>query len=215
MIMKTLVWAGLGLAMAMVVDSYSSTKITGRQAIALKAKDTVTSSSNHNTAHELADVATCAPAVASVAASALPRNEIDTHAALPAGIDASKAIPGAGYWCDQITNTGSLSSKLMARDELIGMGVQGYEAVRPLLLKKDRVTRIMAITVARETGGKLACKDLLMMLSDPDSKVRFHACVALQKICGACLGFRHDAPENERERAIERWRAYLTQNKYL
>ncbi len=192
----------LGLAMAMIVEAYLP------QHFMAKPTSVAGTNNMNTTADSLkADVVACAPTQTCMV-NALPRNEIDTGKKLEETFNAE-------YWCRKITESGSLSSKLVARDELIDLGAEGYEAARLLMQQKDRVARIMAITVARETGGTLACKDLLALLSDNDGKVRFHACVALQKICGTNFGFSYNAPENERNAAIARWKNFLSENNDL
>jgi len=68
--------------------------------------------------------------------------------------------------------------------------------------------RIQAIRQAARTGDKDVIPLLIDRLDDEDAAVRLYAILALEKLTGTRRGYRYEADENERNRAVQRWRRW-------
>jgi len=73
----------------------------------------------------------------------------------------------------------------------------------------DKDVRIKAILQAGRQKEAKAVPYLVDRLGDGYAEVRFAAIVALEKITGTNRGYRHWAPEAQRDEAIARWRQWL------
>lgn len=196
MIIRTCAWLALGWLAAMAVEGGWFGTLAGMATQRENGK---------------AELSLCVPARAAQDYP-LPKNTVQAvQLAMVSGEPASPGLDAlaADTWAEEMDRDTILSSRTHARDMLIGLQDEGFKAAQALLQSDDRMTRLLAVNVARETGGEEACEDLFARLSDTDEKVRFHAVVALHKICGVNFGFRHDAPLKERDEAAQRWRAYL------
>lgn len=69
--------------------------------------------------------------------------------------------------------------------------------------------RILAIYSAGEKRDRQSIPLLVDRLEDEDEGVRFFAIHALEKITGQRFGYDYAKPANQRERAVEKWRAYV------
>jgi len=74
---------------------------------------------------------------------------------------------------------------------------------------ENPAVRIDAIIQAGQTKDAPAVPYLVDRLSDSDREVRVFAIVALEKITGQTLGYRHYDPPELRGQAIRRWRDWL------
>lgn len=71
--------------------------------------------------------------------------------------------------------------------------------------------RIEAITQAGRQSDRRAVPLLVDRLADDDADVRLFAQLALEKITGQTFGYRYFELPAERSAAVERWRAWLTE----
>ncbi len=93
---------------------------------------------------------------------------------------------------------------------LLAMG--GCRPPRPAypaaLNAEQPADRINAIRHAADIHDRSVIGILVDRLADEDEAVRFYAILALERLTGTRLGYRYQAPQREREKAIERWREY-------
>jgi len=69
--------------------------------------------------------------------------------------------------------------------------------------------RSQAAIRAGESGDFRVVPKLVDLLEDRDGAVRMCAIQSLRRLCGEDFGYRHYGPEEERTRAVQRWRAAL------
>lgn len=69
--------------------------------------------------------------------------------------------------------------------------------------------RIIAIRHAADINDRSALGLLVDRLEDDDEAVRFYAIYALEKMTNTRMGYRYQASEVERARAVSRWRRFL------
>jgi HEAT repeat protein len=69
--------------------------------------------------------------------------------------------------------------------------------------------RARAVKRAGESNDRSAVPALVERLLDDDEAVRFYAILALERLTGTRLGYDYRAPEQQRQRAVERWRRYV------
>ena len=79
----------------------------------------------------------------------------------------------------------------------------------PRLEAQDPGERIAAIIRAAEQGDRGSLPGLVDRLEDEDPAVRFYAILALDRMTGTRMGYRHGAPVEERRVAVDRWRRFL------
>jgi hypothetical protein len=73
----------------------------------------------------------------------------------------------------------------------------------------DPLQRAEAAVRAADAGQPDAVHELVSLLDDNDSAVRFYAIQSLRRLCGQDFGYRYFAPEAERAAAVRRWREAL------
>ncbi len=73
----------------------------------------------------------------------------------------------------------------------------------------DPAARLEAISRAASERDTSAVPDLVRLLRSDDPLVRFAASEALTGLTGENMGYRHEAPEWQREQAVKRWEAWL------
>ncbi|MHC4872718.1 MAG: TolC family protein [Planctomycetota bacterium] len=96
-----------------------------------------------------------------------------------------------------------------AKNKLLSAGEEGAAAALEILNSSDQRARLMAILVVREKGSKKMVASLLPALEDSNPKIRYHASLALRSAFGKNFGYYHEAVEQQREKAVKRWREYL------
>lgn len=77
----------------------------------------------------------------------------------------------------------------------------GFESPNP-------AAQLYAIEDAARSGDREAIPDIVASLDSDDPAVRLVAIGALEALTGETLGYEADAPEFERDAAIERWVEY-------
>lgn len=71
--------------------------------------------------------------------------------------------------------------------------------------------RARAAIHAAEIGDRDVIGILVDRLEDPDEGVRFYAILALEKLTGTRMGYDYRVSSNQRRRAVQEWRRYLTE----
>ncbi len=80
----------------------------------------------------------------------------------------------------------------------------------PNIADPDPAVKIPAIKRIADAGDMSQVPQLIDALQDPDPAVRFFAAEALQRLTGRRHGFQADAPQEQRDEAVTRWRESLT-----
>lgn len=83
---------------------------------------------------------------------------------------------------------------------------QGFDSADP-------AARLEAISRAASERDTSAIPDLVRLLRSDDPLVRFAASEALTDLTGEDMGYRHEAPEWQREQAVRRWEAWVEAGK--
>jgi HEAT repeat protein len=92
-------------------------------------------------------------------------------------------------------------------------GCAGPRTPYPRALQSDRPgERMQACKRAAELQDRSVVGILVDRLDDDDEGVRLYAILALEKLTGTRLDYDYYAPEALRQRAIKRWRAYLSRS---
>ncbi len=92
---------------------------------------------------------------------------------------------------------------------LSGCGWIGQKSLPQRLQSEDPAERLDAVVEAENRGSRRAVPYLVDRLSDSEREVRMFAAVALRKITGEDMGYRHYDPESERREAVDRWRQWV------
>ncbi|MBL0920532.1 MAG: hypothetical protein IBJ10_00195 [Phycisphaerales bacterium] len=98
-------------------------------------------------------------------------------------------------------SVGALAALLVAAGCSIPPEEQGFSSPSP-------GARARAVGVAVAADDREAIPDLINMLGSDDPGHRMLAIRALHRMTGQTLGYAHDAPEADRERAIGAWVAW-------
>jgi hypothetical protein len=104
---------------------------------------------------------------------------------------------------------GRYSVARQAKEKLIEAGPQGAAAALEMLNSINRRARILAILVVREVGTARMVASLLPALSDPDPEIRYQASMALKSTFQQDFGYFHNASEEARGEAVNRWEEFL------
>jgi hypothetical protein len=89
-----------------------------------------------------------------------------------------------------------------------GAGPQGRDYY-PWFESDDPAERIAAITAAARANDRAAMPQVVTCLTDSEADVRLFAIHALRKMTKEDLGYRHYAPDPDRQQAARRWKDYL------
>lgn len=77
------------------------------------------------------------------------------------------------------------------------------------LQAEDPAVRLEGVIEAGQSQDPQAVPYLVDRLTDSEQDVRLFAILALERITGQTLGYRHYAPLPERLEAVRRWREWL------
>lgn len=91
----------------------------------------------------------------------------------------------------------------------LGSCSAGKPSVYSRLQDENPQVRVRACVDAGNAGDRKAAALLVERLADTEDDVRVFAILALQKITGQSMGYRHFDTPAVRRQAIERWRKYL------
>ncbi len=83
------------------------------------------------------------------------------------------------------------------------------------LQAEDPSARLEGVIEAGQSQDPQAVPYLIDRLTDSEQDVRFFAILALDRITGQTLGYRHYAPLAERLEAAQRWREWLEKHPNL
>jgi hypothetical protein len=92
---------------------------------------------------------------------------------------------------------------------LPGCGWIGQKSLPQRLQSEDPAERLDAVVEAENQRSRRAVPYLVDRLSDSEREVRMFAAVALRRITGEDMGYRHYDPASERREAIDRWRQWV------
>jgi hypothetical protein len=74
---------------------------------------------------------------------------------------------------------------------------------------EDPGVRLQAVHQAGQQRRADTAPLLVDRLTDSEREVRVYAIVALERITGTTMGYRHWDPPEKRQQAVERWRKWL------
>lgn len=95
----------------------------------------------------------------------------------------------------------------------VAAGCAGPATPYPQALHSERAgERMQACKRAAESQDHSVLGILVDRLDDDDEGVRLYAILALEKLTGTRLDYEYHAPEPLRQRAVKRWRAYLSES---
>lgn len=77
----------------------------------------------------------------------------------------------------------------------------------------DCLVRARAITYVAENKKTEKIGNLIVMLADEDVNIRMLSNKALERLTGVSFDFIANAPEQERDEAIEKWKNWWNNNK--
>jgi hypothetical protein len=83
----------------------------------------------------------------------------------------------------------------------------------PSFQSDNPASRNAAIVEAAEAGDEKALRDLVRMLESEEPSTRFLAIEALRRLTGEDFGYDYAAEEPGRRPAVERWRAYVAEDR--
>jgi len=83
------------------------------------------------------------------------------------------------------------------------------EDLQAKLQDEDPAVRLEAIHRAGQIKDRATVPYLIDRLTDSQRDVRFFAAIALRRITGRNMGWKHYAPRAERDKAVKRWRRWL------
>jgi hypothetical protein len=97
---------------------------------------------------------------------------------------------------------------------LAGCLAGGCTAPAPKLVVNDPdpSVKIPAIKNAVNDNDLPAAKQMVYDLGSDDAAVRFYAIEGLFRLTGERFGYEYYAPEHQRQAAIDRWQAWLTEH---
>ena len=74
---------------------------------------------------------------------------------------------------------------------------------------EDPAVRLQAVRRAGQLKDPKSIPYFIDRLTDSEREIRMFAIVALEKITGQTMGYRHYGPRAERAEAVRRWRQWL------